>query len=76
MTTGTLRSALIEKLKMIEIIVKSNGFEDLVVVRQGENELFSGYRITSLELSSILEQLGHETDIISVYNTQLEEGLF
>ena len=61
---------------MINIITNNLGSGDWVIVRNGMEELFSGHRITPLELLSILEQLGHDTDLIEIDDEQMEEGLY
>ena len=63
---------------MIKVITNSEGSGDWVVVQNtatGET-LFEGHRITALELASILEQLGHETDIVNVTDEHMEEGAY
>lgn len=61
---------------MIRIIINSLGSGDWVVVQRGKDELFSGHRITPMELSSVLEQLGHATDLVEIDDEQLEEGAY
>lgn len=60
---------------MISVITNSLGSGDWIVVRdEDESEvLFSGHRITPLELAGILEQLGHNTDFVGVTDEQMEE---
>lgn len=63
---------------MIKVVINSLGSGDWITVQTvgqlGFEELFSGHRITPLELASILEQLGHKTDIVEVTDEQMEEG--
>ena len=61
---------------MIKIITNSMGSGDWVVVKNGDETLFEGHRISILELSSILEQLGHETDLVETTDEEMEEGAF
>ena len=61
---------------MIRIITNSQGSGDWTVVKQGDETLFEGHRVTTMELASILEQLGHETDIVDVTDEQMEEGAY
>ena len=63
---------------MIRVVTNSNGSGDWVVVqnggRDGFEDLFSGHRITPLELASILEQLGHQVDVVAVTDEEMEEN--
>jgi hypothetical protein len=61
---------------MIKVITNSMGSGDWLIVEQNGSELFSGHRITTMELLSILEQLGHETDFVELTDEQLEEGAY
>ena len=61
---------------MIKIITNSLGSGDWVVVQNSDEELFSGHRVSPMELSSILEQLGLETDLVEVTDEQMEEGAY
>ena len=61
---------------MIKIITNSMGSGDWLIVEQNGSELFSGHRVTTMELLSILEQLGHETDFVELTDEQLEEGAY
>lgn len=61
---------------MIKVITNSMGSGDWVIVEQNGGELFSGHSISVMELLSILEQLGHETDFVEVTDEQLEEGAY
>ena len=60
---------------MINIVTNSEGSGDwITVLGPGREELFAGHRITALELASILEQLGLETDLVPVTDEQMEKG--
>ncbi len=61
---------------MIDIIKNTLGSGDWVVVRKGSEVLHEGHQISIMDLSAILEQLGHETDIIEVTDEQMEEGAY
>ena len=61
---------------MIKVITNSRGSGDWTVVKQGNETLFEGHRVTNMELASILEQLGHETDIVEVTDEQMDEGAY
>ena len=61
---------------MIKVITNSMGSGDWIVVEQNGSELFSGHRISVMELLSILEQLGHETDFVELTDEELEEGSY
>jgi hypothetical protein len=61
---------------MIKVITNSMGSGDWLIVEQNGSELFSGHRVTTMELLSILEQLGHETDFVELTDEQLEEGAY
>lgn len=60
---------------MINIVTNSEGSGDwITVLGPSREELFAGHRITALELASILEQLGLETDLVGVTDEQMEKG--
>lgn len=61
---------------MIKIISNSLGSGDWVVVKDKTEVLFEGHRVTTLELASLLELLGHEVDLVDVTDTQMEEGAY
>jgi hypothetical protein len=61
---------------MIKVITNGMGSGDWIVVKQNGSELFSGHRITPMELLSILEQLGLETDFVELTDEELEEGSY
>ena len=61
---------------MIKIVTNNLGSGDWVVVKQGDETLFEGHRVTTLELVSLLEQLGHATDLVEVDDEQMEEGAY
>ncbi len=61
---------------MIKVITNSMGSGDWLIVEQNGSELFSGHRVTTMELLSILEQLGHKTDFVELTDEQLEEGAY
>ena len=58
---------------MINIVFNSNGSGDWVVVEKDGQELFSGHRVSPMDLGAILEQLGLETDLIAVTDEEMEE---
>lgn len=60
---------------MIKVIINSEGSGDWIVVTDDEgNELFSGHRISAMDLVSIFEQLGLEADLVPITDEQMEEG--
>lgn len=63
---------------MINVITNSMGSGDWVAVRDTKTGsiLFEGHRITPMELASILEQLGHETDLVALTDEEMEEGTY
>jgi pyruvate/2-oxoglutarate dehydrogenase complex dihydrolipoamide dehydrogenase (E3) component len=61
---------------MIKIVTNSRGSGDWVIVEQDGEELFAGHRVTNLEVASLLEQLGHEVDLVEIDDTQLNEGMY
>jgi hypothetical protein len=61
---------------MIKVITNSLGSGDWITVLNGDEELFSGHRISAMELASLLELLGHETDLVEVTDEQMEEGTY
>lgn len=61
---------------MIKVITNSLGSGDWITVKNGSETLFEGHRVTALELASIFEQLGHETDVVNVTDEEMEEGVF
>lgn len=58
---------------MIKIITNSEGSGDWVIVQNGDEILFSGHRISPMELASILEQLEYDVDLISVTDEEMEQ---
>jgi hypothetical protein len=61
---------------MIDIIKNTLGSGDWIVVRKGSEVLHEGHSIGMMDLLSILEQLGHDTDIVEVTDEQMEEGSY
>jgi len=58
---------------MINIIINNLGSGDWIVVKNGDEVLHSAHRIGAMDLMAILEQLGHDTDIVEVDDETMEE---
>ena len=66
---------------MIRIITNNLGSGDWTIVKLGDryedgDELFSGHRVTPLDLQLILQNLGHQCELVEIDDTQLDEGMY
>ncbi len=61
---------------MIKVITNNLGSCDWVIVKDNADTLFEGHSVSTLELASLLEQLGHEVDLVQIDDEQMEEGAY
>jgi len=61
---------------MIKVITNSLGSGDWITVVDANGEtLHEGHRISAFDLTMILQNLGHHTELVEVTDEQMEEGI-
>lgn len=61
---------------MIKIITNNKGSGDWIVIKNDDQIINECHRITASDLQDILNNLGHQTDLVSLTDTEMEEGTY
>lgn len=61
---------------MIRVITNNLGSGDWVVIKNNDETLFEGHRVSTFDLVMILQNIGIHTELAEIDDEQMEEGAY
>jgi hypothetical protein len=59
---------------MVKVITNNHGSGDWVIIQRGDEKLFEGHKVSTFDLASILEELGHTVTMSCLTDEEMKEG--